>query len=304
VRRGRRAGFTLIELLVVIAIIAILIGLLLPAVQRVREAANVASCRNNLHQLGLALSLHHDVYNCLPTNGGPAPGQVNVINTDGGWWGLGNRLASPQDQTGCWAYSILPFVEQQNAVNLDDQAVPVKTFLCPTRGRDQPQTVPLGGNDPVYPSAFYTVLDGRNPWAITDYAANWYVIVNRWPAGGAPVVGRPRRYRDITDGTSNTLLVGEKAMGPEGYNHGGWLFNEPIFSGGSAGTARQGTLIIGDIEAGRTFSFPWNWGAPHISGDQFLWADGSVRQLGFGLDGDLVYALLSPAGGEMVTPPE
>src|SRR5947209_13261919 len=97
VRLGRPA-FTLIELLVVIAIIAILIGLLVPAVQRVREAANNAKCQNNLHQLGVAMHNHHDAKKRLPP--GMSPGTVNFGDFYCCW--------------GTWIVPILPYIEQDN----------------------------------------------------------------------------------------------------------------------------------------------------------------------------------------------
>jgi prepilin-type N-terminal cleavage/methylation domain-containing protein/prepilin-type processing-associated H-X9-DG protein len=291
-----RRGFTLIELLVVIAIIAVLIGLLLPAVQKAREAAARIKCSNNLKQIGLALHNHHDAHGCLPTNGGPAPGQANVIATDGGWWGLGDRAAPPARQTGCWAYSILPFLEQQNAVDRDDQAARLVVFMCPSRGRDQPQAVPAA--DPVFASTY--VGGGRNPWALTDYAANWHLLVNRWWAGGCPSIGPPPPLLSVTDGASNTLMVGEKALDPRGYNTGGWYFNEPVFSGGSSGTARRGASVGRDATGG---SFQWNWGSPHPAGASFVFADGSVRALRYGIPEGVVAALLTPAGGEVAAPP-
>src|SRR6516225_7880733 len=147
-RRNRRSGFTLIELLVVIFIIAVLIGLLLPAVQVVRESASLTSCKNNLHQIGAALVHHNFNTRVLVTNGGPAPGQANLYATLGGYWGVGSRNLGPKDQTGSWAYSLLPYVEQANAVQADAQAVPAEIFLCATRARSQPQIVPA--NDPIF----------------------------------------------------------------------------------------------------------------------------------------------------------
>ena len=297
----RRRAFTLIELLVVIAIIGVLLTLMLPAVQRAREAAARASCKNNLHQLGTALMQHYLDYHVLPTNGGPAPGQINQTATMGGWWGTPNPLASPRDQPGCWAYSILPYLEQQNAVTGNDQGIAVRVFLCPSRGRNQPQTLP-GTIDPITPSITYTNVGGKNPWCKTDYAGNWYVLVNRWWAGGCPLIGPPLALTEISDGASNTILLGEKAMDPRRYNTGGWYFDEPVFTGGSDGTGRQGTVIVSDVAAGRTGAFPWNWGSPHLAGTEFVFADGTVRTISYAADSSVVLALQTPNGHEPITP--
>jgi hypothetical protein len=189
----------------------------------------------------------------------------------------------------------LPFVEQQAVVDRDEQAAGLRVFLCPTRGRDQPQAVPA--TDPVFAAVY--VSGGRNPWTLTDYAGNWYLIVNRWPAGGAPVVGSPLPITAVTDGTSNTLMLGEKAMDPRGYNTGGWYHNEPVFSGGSDGTARKGTSVARDSSG---TAFQWNWGAAHPAGALFAYADGSVRLIRHGTPEPTVAALMTPAGGEVVTP--
>jgi prepilin-type N-terminal cleavage/methylation domain-containing protein len=296
----RRRAFTLIELLVVIAIIAVLIGLMLPAVQQAREAAARTTCRNNLHQLGVALMQHAMNYRYLPTNGGPSPGQINQGATNGGWWGLADPTAPPRDQTGSWGYSLLPFLEQQNAVAANDQGVAAKVFLCPTRRRNQPQVVPAV--DPITPpQVTYTNVGGRNPWCKTDYACNWWLLINRWPAGGAPVAGLPLSLTDITDGASNTIAIGEKAMDPRRYNTGGWYFDEPIFTGGSCGTGRGGTVLLLDVAAGASGNYPNNWGSPHRAGAHFVFADGAVRTIYYTTDSSLMTALLTPAAKDVVS---
>src|SRR5262252_1228415 len=101
----RRDGFTLIEVLVVIAIIAVMVGLLLPAVQKVREAANRISCQNNLKQMGLAFHMHHDQLGAFPTGGWIA---YLPPNYNGGMPAVG------KDQQAGWAFQILPFIEADN----------------------------------------------------------------------------------------------------------------------------------------------------------------------------------------------
>ncbi len=221
--RRVRSAFTLIELLVVIAIIAILIGLLLPAVQKVRMSAARTQSVNNLKQLALAFHNYHDTNNHLPDNGdwdncGWAYGQPP-------WDGTFRPLIAP---TCAWPYKILPYIEQQNIYNNWNYTTPIKTFLDPGRGGSglSAQAYSPGGG-------YY---GNMNAGPVTDYAANAALIgsgmntVNsggsatyppNWANGLSGLVSYNRTLVSITDGTSNTLMLGEKAMATQVYNQRG-----------------------------------------------------------------------------------
>ncbi len=297
--KRRRGGVTLMELLVVLAIVAVLLALLLPAVQKARESASRLSCQNNLKQIGLALHQFHDAYGVFPSNGG-WDGKETILDVYGNptyvftkdndlpvpfYWGVGTPGLLPPQQFGSWAYSILPFMEQQNMHELRAWMDSVKSYICPSRRAAMPQ--------PVVSDEYGTYWGGGWVWGKTDYAGNRLLFPNR------PYV---RSIREITDGTSQTILVGEKSMAPQDYTSGTWYWDEPFFTGGSDGTIRSGSRVQQDsreLEKGRQFRF--NWGAPHTAGAQFVFADGSVRQLSYATSQNVVAALLTPSGGEVAS---
>jgi prepilin-type N-terminal cleavage/methylation domain-containing protein/prepilin-type processing-associated H-X9-DG protein len=254
----RNKGFTLIELLVVIAIIAILIALLVPAVQKVREAAARTQCINNLKQIGLGCQGFHDTYKRLPLNG--------ITTTPIGANGVFDL---------CWAALILPYIEQAPMYNIMQMQAPgtqqltqfsgVPIYSCPSRSSHLP---------------FATT--GGNGWlpntAHTDYKINALSFGNSSTFNG----GQKITMAVITNqnGTSNTVLVGEGAMDPSNYNNtssGNW--DETIGTGGFGGTGRSGFVVVQD-----NFGIPYgnNWGAIHPGGAPMVMVDGSVHLFIYG----------------------
>jgi type II secretory pathway pseudopilin PulG len=291
-RQSMRTAFSAVELLVIVGIVGLLVGLLVPAVQYARASAARTQCSNNLKQLALAMFNYHEANGFLPTNGGfPSTGQSFNLETNQPGesydWGFGNPARGGIDQPGCWAYSVLPFIQQEAVYKDVDYSATLKTFLCPTRGRETPQQTPATDPGPVFVGWTYQTA-GRNPWAKTDYASNAGVILNR---------GKVMTLVRITDGTSKTILAGEKSIDPRVYNTGGWGWDEPLFTGGSSGTSRSGPVVNRDVPG---VVFEYNWGTPHTDVCEFVFADGSVHAIQTTIAVSVMQALLTPQGGEII----
>jgi len=299
--RSRCGAFSLIEALVVIGILAVLIGMLIPAVQQVRAAAQVASCQNNMRQIGLGLQSFNNAYGVYPSNGGwdglqtiPSasgipftPSTFDFTTNESYNWGVGDPNRGPTDQTGCWAYAILPFVEQQAVFSTPAYTAPVAFYVCPSRRLALSYPVPAQDINGTYNGGGWT-------WGKVDYAASAFTFENR------PIC---RGYSTITDGLSNTIFAGEKAYNPKLAPT--WYWDEPYFLGGSMGTCRDGLALLRDLNTDSYEADPYknNWGSAHYGGVQFLFGDGSARMLPREIDEILFTALLTPDGGEAVSPP-
>jgi prepilin-type N-terminal cleavage/methylation domain-containing protein/prepilin-type processing-associated H-X9-DG protein len=314
-----RQGFTLIELLVVIAIIAVLIGLLLPAVQKVREAANRMSCTNNLKQLALAAHHHHDAK-------GKFPNGLHTVETINGGYANGT----------CWEVELLPYFEQENLKKKWDYAdyrnnvaggmnaitaQVLKVLLCPS--------------DPLPDPVYHFVGTSENPQYA--YASGFYGL-SSYGGNAGKLSGISNdgiffqdssiRLADVTDGSSNTFLFGERshldpdfdrlafAFGSTLYPLGKWGKWSGVYaaSGGSildrlfstpvpinyrvpAGTPREEFLGLTGAQNNRLRAF----GSGHPGGANFAFADGSVRFLSDGTPVATLQALSTRAGGEVVS---
>jgi prepilin-type N-terminal cleavage/methylation domain-containing protein len=314
-KTARRRGFTLIELLVVIAIIAILIGLLVPAVQRVREAANRAQCANNLKQIGLAAQLYHDVKKHLPPVIGYYP--------------------PAREAFGTYFFHLLPHLEQDNLYRRALGSVPFPPPDGPTvvhfpgnkNVYSQPVKILLCPSDPSVDADGVVTINGF-PFGASSYAPNAMVIARRFPPGPQ---GKTR-FADITDGLTNTILHAEK------YARCTNTFMAPPFRDGGNAWAYGGAaafpwqpppmtpprLGFGPAFAIRAFAVS---GAPNAIGEGSIFqvqptpflgncdptrastahsgilvglADGSVRTLAPSMSGATWWAAVTPADGEVL----
>jgi prepilin-type N-terminal cleavage/methylation domain-containing protein len=270
-----RAAFTLIELLVVIAIIAILIGLLLPAVQKVREAAARAKCQNNLKQLGIAMHAYHD-----------AQGRFPYLRSGGGT----NRHT--------WAFQLLPYIEQANihqamttpiagvsqtdkvnnfssnhaTVNTAIRAT-VSVFLCPSRRGSGALTPLTSGNTITGQPGDYAANSGDSS-AVPS--TGFFKVVN----SNHMLVSN--RFADVTDGTSNVVMLGEKHLLPAGSPLvtgmiGDGVADGIVYSGGDNANYHRRAGASNPLAQSPQTPLNMQFGSWHTGVVQFAVGDGSVR---------------------------
>jgi prepilin-type N-terminal cleavage/methylation domain-containing protein/prepilin-type processing-associated H-X9-DG protein len=327
----RCRGFTLIELLVVIAIIAVLIGLLVPAVQKVREAAARIQCGNNLHQISIGVQHCSDTYKGdMPVGIGDYPKFVangSVTITTG--WRCSTGVSKGQPFTSAFGgvlFHLLPYIEQDNLY---------KACICPAgQGYDPEQGVLPAKAGGVMQSVVNTYICPSDPTAnggFTGWASAGSYVVNGM-VFQADWVGYAKFPSSITDGVSNTILFTDSyamangsAIGYNGDANLWWwdynTFQTPRTSNGDCGSVVGGPwlgtvytpLIKPTMQFCATNTTAWGWGgklstcmcratSPHTGGINAAMGDGSVRNVSGTISGSTWFAASTPSAGDLLGP--
>jgi prepilin-type N-terminal cleavage/methylation domain-containing protein/prepilin-type processing-associated H-X9-DG protein len=307
-----RHGFTLLELLVVIAIVGTLIALLLPAVQKVREAASRMSCGNNLHQLALAVHSYHDTDGRLP------PGQVGPFTPVAGqpYFGWG-----PDSTAWSWLARVLPYIEQGNLgarggvprLTLRQSgiaATPIAIFLCPSAGAN-PRTRTDAGNLAGFEVAVtcYKGVSGANwgfdtwenkpvdtYWSNPSASGSYDGLTFADGAMFRSDINHALRLEHITDGTSHTFLVGEDV--PALNRWATWAYANNAY--GTCAVPPNAKQPNGAPFPPDQWGNLWAFRSRHPGGLQFALADGSVRFIPDAISLSVYRALATIRGGEVV----
>ncbi len=295
--RCHRRGFTIVELLIVGAVMAVLLSLILPAIQRSRAAARRINCQNHLRQIALASQQHASLWGHIPSNGWGST-----------WMGISNRGAG-RHQSGSWVFNILPQCDQSvlhqqapastefppNEVKIRDfasRSLPV--FVCSERrlanpGPADPTLTYFGGTVVLNQCAKsdYAINGGTNPVASAEGPVdlnsgdnNVYNWPNTSQLNGVSFLRAEIRFADLTDGSSQVILAGEKWF--SGNDTASVGDNQPMYTGDSLDTRRW--AIVAPARDGHKLGNELGFGSAHDGGAGFAFCDGSVRTIAYHVD--------------------